>query len=413
MSADGDAWFLLNASPEVRAQIEGFPALHPRAQRHSPIAGDRAHERRPRSLPRPALAARIAPARALRDRRRPARASPSGNVLYRTLQRFPGQVTWRALELGREAELVGGTDGRAASSLSRGTGAGQAAGPPRGHRARRRPEDNVGLRIRDARPAARLASVRRCDRRPPSDRARSTDADCVFFDGTFWSQRRAHRRRPRHAARRGHGALADRRRRRAASRGSRHCARAAHLHPRQQHNPILREDSPERRAVARRGLARSRTTAWSSSCERGRLLVADELHRPAPRARASAATTIEHPFHRRMHAGKLDPRRAPGVGAEPLLLPDAHPDQGRDHPLEVRGPRVPARVDPPHPRSRRRARPARAGSRCGSRLAEAVGLDREEVRELPARAAGRALRLRRLRRRWCASARSSRRWRRR
>ena len=27
VSADGDAWFLLNASPEIRAQIESFPAL--------------------------------------------------------------------------------------------------------------------------------------------------------------------------------------------------------------------------------------------------------------------------------------------------------------------------------------------------------------------------------------------------
>ena len=39
ISADGNSWFLLNASPEVRAQIESFPELHPRAARHSPLAG--------------------------------------------------------------------------------------------------------------------------------------------------------------------------------------------------------------------------------------------------------------------------------------------------------------------------------------------------------------------------------------
>src|SRR5947207_8393650 len=39
VSADGESWFLLNASPEIRAQIESFPALHPRGPRHSPIAG--------------------------------------------------------------------------------------------------------------------------------------------------------------------------------------------------------------------------------------------------------------------------------------------------------------------------------------------------------------------------------------
>ena len=38
VSGDGKAWFLLNASPEIRAQIESFPALHPRGPRDSPIA---------------------------------------------------------------------------------------------------------------------------------------------------------------------------------------------------------------------------------------------------------------------------------------------------------------------------------------------------------------------------------------
>ncbi|HSY38626.1 MAG TPA: MBL fold metallo-hydrolase, partial [Polyangia bacterium] len=39
VSADGASWFLLNVSPEIRAQIESFPPLTPRAPRHSPIAG--------------------------------------------------------------------------------------------------------------------------------------------------------------------------------------------------------------------------------------------------------------------------------------------------------------------------------------------------------------------------------------
>lgn len=39
VSADGDRWLLLNASPDLRAQIAATPALHPRAgERHSPIA---------------------------------------------------------------------------------------------------------------------------------------------------------------------------------------------------------------------------------------------------------------------------------------------------------------------------------------------------------------------------------------
>lgn len=40
ISADGDNWFLINASPDLRQQITDNPQLHPRhGLRHSPIAG--------------------------------------------------------------------------------------------------------------------------------------------------------------------------------------------------------------------------------------------------------------------------------------------------------------------------------------------------------------------------------------
>jgi pyrroloquinoline quinone biosynthesis protein B len=40
LSADGETWFLLNASPDLRVQIEATPELHPKkAPRHTPIAG--------------------------------------------------------------------------------------------------------------------------------------------------------------------------------------------------------------------------------------------------------------------------------------------------------------------------------------------------------------------------------------
>ncbi len=37
VSADYRRWFLLNASPDIRAQIESFPALHPRDGRATPL----------------------------------------------------------------------------------------------------------------------------------------------------------------------------------------------------------------------------------------------------------------------------------------------------------------------------------------------------------------------------------------
>ena len=88
-----------------------------------------------------------------------------------------------------------------------------------------------------------------------------------------------------------------------------------------------------------------------------------------------------------MHEGRLTRARAPGVGAEPLLLPDAHPDQGRADRRQVRGPGVPPRVDPAHPRPRRRRQTARAGSRSGCgwprRWASIAGGGRAAARVLP------------------------------
>lgn len=37
VSADHRRWFLINASPDVRTQIEAFPALHPREDRSTPV----------------------------------------------------------------------------------------------------------------------------------------------------------------------------------------------------------------------------------------------------------------------------------------------------------------------------------------------------------------------------------------
>jgi len=41
VSADGEHWFLINASPDLRQQVTATPQLHPKAGelRHSPIAG--------------------------------------------------------------------------------------------------------------------------------------------------------------------------------------------------------------------------------------------------------------------------------------------------------------------------------------------------------------------------------------
>jgi pyrroloquinoline quinone biosynthesis protein B len=178
VSADTGRWILLNASPEIRAQIESCPELHPRGPRHSPIAailltnGDLDHCLGLLSL-------RESHPLVIYATERVRRGFTEGNVLYRTLQRFPGQVTWRALEPGRETEL----DGLAVKAVP-------APGKPPIHlegSGTADPGDNVGLVIQDRRTGKRLAYFSAAAAITPAMMAALDAADCVFFDGTFWT----------------------------------------------------------------------------------------------------------------------------------------------------------------------------------------------------------------------------------
>jgi pyrroloquinoline quinone biosynthesis protein B len=180
VSADGRTWALLNASPEIRAQIESFPGLWPRAPRHSPVAavvltnGDLDHTLGLLSL-RESYPISILATAAVRDGFR------EGNALYRTLERFPGQTTWTALELGREAALAD-------------TGLRVTAFPIPGklpiHLETARPaspEDNVGLRIEDPKSGGVLAYLPAVAGASGGVHDALRGASAVFFDGTFWS----------------------------------------------------------------------------------------------------------------------------------------------------------------------------------------------------------------------------------
>ncbi|HTO07997.1 MAG TPA: pyrroloquinoline quinone biosynthesis protein PqqB [Myxococcota bacterium] len=180
VSADGERWLLLNASPEIRAQLESFAPLWPRAKRHSPVSGivltngDLDHTLGLLSL-RESHPISVWATAAVRS------GFTSGNTLYPTLERFEGQVTWHALELGRELAL--GDTGLFVTALP-------VPGKLPLHLERTRaasPEDNVGLRIRDPATGGVLAYLPAVAgaSRAVSDAAQA--ADCVFFDGTFWS----------------------------------------------------------------------------------------------------------------------------------------------------------------------------------------------------------------------------------
>lgn len=180
VSADGSTWFLLNASPEIREQIESFPPLWPRQPRHSPIAGivltngDLDHCLGLLSL-RESHPLTLYATDAVRA------GFTEGNVLYRTLERFAGQVTWRPLALGGSRELDGSplvitafaVPGKRPIHL-------HGQGPARD-------EDNVGLVIRDRARDRVFAYVPAAAAWTETLDRMLSGAHVVFFDGTFWS----------------------------------------------------------------------------------------------------------------------------------------------------------------------------------------------------------------------------------
>jgi pyrroloquinoline quinone biosynthesis protein B len=252
VSSEGvSSWVLLNCSPEIRAQVESFPALHPRAPRHSPIAailltnGDLDHCLGLLSL-------RESHPLVVYATESVQRGFTQDNVLYRTLERFPGQVTWRRVKPGREEEIIG-VDGR-----STGLAAEAVILPGKApvHLERSRPadpEDSVGFRIRETRSGRLLAYFSGVGAVTEDVRKALAGVDAVFFDGTFWSSDElpAQGLGAKRAEDMAHVTIGG-------AGGS--LARLAGIDvPRRIYihinntNPLLRDDSPERETVAAAG----------------------------------------------------------------------------------------------------------------------------------------------------------------
>ena len=251
MSANGGDWFLLNASPEIGQQIEGFAPLHPRGPRHSPIQGilltngDLDHCLGLLSL-------RESSPLVVYATERVRRGFVEGNILYRTLERFGDQVTWRTLKLGREEDLSIGGGQSSGLSVEAVAVPGKVPVHLEGIAAAD-PEDSVGFRIRERATRRVLAYFSGVGAVSPSVAQALEDADCVFFDGTFWSSDELSAqglggKRAEEMAHLPVGGEAGSLARLAGLRA----ARRVLIHVNNT-NPILRDDSPERAAARAAG----------------------------------------------------------------------------------------------------------------------------------------------------------------
>lgn len=185
VSADGASWFLLNASPDVRAQIEAAPVLWPRAPRNTPIAGvvlsngDLDHclglfslrEGQPLSV----YATRAVHA-GLREH----------NAFCRTLERFAGHAVARVIDPGERAPLLDALGQASGLSIEAIPAPGKLPIHLEGVRA---PSagDNVALAVRDEERRRTLVYAPSVAALTPALQAALREADCVLFDGTFWS----------------------------------------------------------------------------------------------------------------------------------------------------------------------------------------------------------------------------------
>src|SRR5271154_1972553 len=101
LTQDGRAWFLLGASPDLRAQIEVTPELHPRQGRHSPIAGVALANADLDHILGLLLLRELQPLRiyATASVRRILRED---NSMFGMLHRIPDQAQWTDFESGKE-----------------------------------------------------------------------------------------------------------------------------------------------------------------------------------------------------------------------------------------------------------------------------------------------------------------------
>jgi pyrroloquinoline quinone biosynthesis protein B len=146
-TSNGDRFALVNASPDILAQIKATPALWPRAPRHTPIGavvltnGDMDHVLGLFSLRESQpLAIYATP---------PVWKGLEASVLIRTLKRFEGQVVFRPLAIGEEVELADAAGEPLGIHLRAFAAPGKLPVHLVGHAAESR-EDNVGLSLRDA-----------------------------------------------------------------------------------------------------------------------------------------------------------------------------------------------------------------------------------------------------------------------
>ena len=184
VSADGERWVLLNASPDLRIQLAAHRSLWP-------PSGSRATPVRAVVLTDGEIDHTLGLLLLRESAERLPVYAPAGVAallgdewpLYRVLSAYSG-VDARALEEGRPIALTDRTGSPLGICCS---ATAVARRPPRYARAAPAQAFDVGLRLTDERTGGTLAYVPTAGAMDDAVRRVAGGADLLFFDGTFWS----------------------------------------------------------------------------------------------------------------------------------------------------------------------------------------------------------------------------------
>ena len=188
VSADGSSWFLLGASPDLRAQIEAAPELHPQeGVRQTPIAGAVVANADVDHVLGLLMLRELQPLRVhATDSIR--RILCEDNSMFGMLQRIPDQVTWTSFAPGTTFPLLNaaGEDSKLrCRALSLGRNYPAYVSPVRRSQFTSG-EASLGLII-ESLSGRRLAYMPAVPQIDDTMIKEFDAADVLLFDGTFWS----------------------------------------------------------------------------------------------------------------------------------------------------------------------------------------------------------------------------------
>jgi pyrroloquinoline quinone biosynthesis protein B len=243
VSADYRQWFLLNASPDIRAQIESFPALRPGPGRATPLRAVLLTDAELDHtlgllLLREGRAIELHATAAVRE------TLCDGTAVLRTLERYC-PVDWRPVVPDVEVPLADGLSYRAFDvPTSKPARFGPAGGPGR----------VVGYRLTDERTGRSAVYLPGVQQLTEAVRARLDGCACLLVDGTCWRDDELIQlglasktaRQMGHLPIDGAGGSLE-------QLGSLPIERKVYVHINNT-NPILLDDTPQRRTVAEHGI---------------------------------------------------------------------------------------------------------------------------------------------------------------